>query len=270
MKIIFKVAFFILTAFLMIQCKNESKQESKQVVKQETKKETVKPKKKKKPVTDPLKIVGQAPTGMTAKSIVDRYFEVIGGADKARKVKTMLVKSTSKDTPTRSFDFITKYKNPNKFYQETAEKGEVFSKYAFDGKKGYSIYEGKVEDVGEEQIDELKNVHKYIFPDFDYAKGKLMGIAEVRGEKCYLIDYKGAKVYYSVDSGLRVVVIELGKDEEGKIIPMLKTYTSEYKEVDGLKFPFKTREVRPYVRSAKMNIQEIIINKGVTDKDFQL
>lgn len=266
MKITFKITLLILTVFLMVQCKNEKKE----VVTPVVKKETVKPKKKKKPRTDPLKIVEKAPAGMTAKSVVDRYFEVIGGADKAKKVKTLLFKSTSKDTPTRIFEFVTKYKNPNKVYEQTAEEGEIFSKFAFDGKKGYSIYEGKSEEFSEEQDEELKNVDKYIFPDFDYATGKLMGIAEVKGEKCYLIDYKGAKVYYSVDSGLRVVVIELGKDEEGKIIPMLKKYTSEYKAVDGLKFPFKTRDVRPFVRSSKMDIQEIIINKGVSDKDFKL
>lgn len=252
-------------------CKNEKKED---VKKEETKvtenkSPEEKPAKKKAPKTDPLKIIGKAPAGTTAKTVVDRYFEEIGGADKAKKVNTLLIKSSAKDTPTRTFNFVTKYKNPNKVYEQTSEKDEVFSKYAFNGEKGYSFYEGTTVEFSEEELEEYKNAEKHIFPDFDYAKGTLRGLAEVKGEKCYVIDYKHYKVYYSVETGLRVVVIEMAKDDGGKPVIALKMRTSNYTDVDGLKFPFKLHDVRPNLRTAKTDISEIIINKGVSDKDFE-
>lgn len=269
-----KLISLIIVATCMVvsvsSCKNEKKEDVKKEEPTVTeKKQEEKPAKKKAPKTDPLKVIGEAPAGTTAKTVVDRYFKEIGGEDKAKKVKTLLIKASAKDTPTRTFHFITKYKNPNKIYQQTAEKDEVFSKIAFNGKTGYSFYEGTTVDLAKEEIEEYKNVEKYIFPDFDYATGTLKGIAEVKGEKCYLIDYKGSNVYYSVETGLRVVVIEFTKDEEGKKVIGLKKYTSNYTEVDGLKFPFKLRDFIPGLRTAKMDISEIIINKDVTDKDFE-
>lgn len=263
------LTLIVLVFATFTNCKTKKSEKAKQEASQAKEVTPKKVKKKKAPKTDPLKIIAQAPEGMNAKAVVDNYFEVIGGADKAKKVKTLLIKSSAKDTPTRTFEFITKYKNPNKIYQQTAEEGEVFSKLAFNGKKGYGIYEGDRMDFSPEEVKEYTNHEKYIFPDFDYAKGELKGIAEVKGEKCYMIDYKHYKVYYSVATGLRVVVIEMGKDEEGELVVAVKAYTSNYTEVDGLKFPFKLRDVITGLRTAKMDIQEMVINKDVSDKDFE-
>lgn len=265
MKKTIRLVLVLLVLASAMNCQSKKSDKSTEV-KKEVK---AKKKKKKAPKTDPLKIIAQAPKGTTAETVVDRYFTIIGGADKARKVNTLLIKSYAKDTPTRTFNFITKYKKPNKVYEQTSEEGEVFSKQAFNGKKGYSFYEGTTDKFTKEEIDQYKKAEKHIFPDFDYAKGKLQGIAEVKGEKCYVIDYKHYKVYYSVETGLRVVVIETEKDDEGKTVVALKMYTSNYKDVDGLKFPFKLRDVRPNFRTAKSDITEIIINKDVTDKDFE-
>lgn len=266
MKKIITQALILLSILIVVSCKTDKKEDKTTETPVVTK---TKPKKKKAPKTDPLKIIGQAPAGTTAKTVVDRYFKEIGGADKARKVNTLLIKSLAKDTPTRTFNFITKYKNPNKVYEQTSEEDEIFSKIAFNGKKGYSFYEGTTVELTKEEVEQYKNAEKRIFPDFDYAKGTLKGIAEVKGEKCYVIDYKGSNVYYSVETGLRVVVIEFEKDEEGKTVIALKKYTSNYTDVDGLKFPFKLRDFRPGLRTAKMDITEIIINKEVSDKDFE-
>lgn len=270
-----KTISFILFAFIMslaIGCKGKKAKEKKEETKQEeVKQEVVKePAKKEVPKTDPLKIIEQAPEGTTAKSVVDNYFKVIGGADKAKKVKTILLKSLIKDTPDQHFESITKYMLPNKMYEETSLKGEVFSKIAFNGKVGYDEYEGERKAFTAEQAGSSYDIdRKVIFPDFDYAKGTLKGVADVRGEKCYMIEYESEKIYYSIDTGLRVVIIETVKDKQGKEKIAVRRYSSDYKEVDGLKFPFKLRETRPNMRSANFDIQEILVNKDVTNKDFE-
>lgn len=268
-----KTVSLLLVAFvisLVVGCKGKKEKEEKNEIKQENvEQEVVKePAKKKVPKTDPLKIIGQAPEGMTAKSVVDNYFKVIGGADKAKKVKTILQKSLIEDTPDQHFESVVKYMLPNKMYEEIGLKGKVFSKIVFNGKVGYDEYEGERKQfTAEEAAAEYGTDKKVFFPDFDYAKGTLKGIADIRGEKCYMIEYENKKIYYSVDTGLRVVIIETAKDDKEKI--MVRKYTSDYRDVDGLKFPFKLRETHPNMRSAKFNIQEILVNKGVTNKDFE-
>lgn len=263
----------LLIILTTVSCKNEKKGDAKKAAITEatqSKPDDKKPAKKKVPKTDPLKIVEQAPAGTTAKSVIDNYFKVIGGADKAKKVKTILQKSLIKDAPDQHFESITKYMLPNKMYEETSLKGNVFSKIAFNGKVGYDEYEGERRTFTAEQAGSDYDIDgKAIFSDFDYVKGTLKGIAEVRGEKCYMIVYKNEKIYYSVATGLRVVVIETVKDDDEKEKIVVRRYTSDYRDVDGLKFPFKLRETRPNMRSAKFDVQEILVNKGVSNKDFE-
>lgn len=262
--------FALLIMLIAVSCKNEKKKDVKKTeataVTQSKDKETVK---KKTPKTDPFKIVAQAPEGTTAKSVVDNYFKVIGGIDKAKKVKTILQISHAVDNPDDTFELTTKYMLPNKMYEQTAIRGKVFSKNAFNGKMGYDEYNGERKTYTAEQNEQYDASKRIIFPDFDYAKGTLKGIAEVGGEKCYMIDYKNEKVYYSVATGLRVLATEIGKDEEGKDEVVVNLYTSNYKEADGLKFPFSIKESRPDMRSVRLNIQEIRVNKDVTNKDFE-
>lgn len=274
MKKLINLSFFALLILLTtVSCKNEKKEVAKEVTTPEetqSKLEDTEPEKKKAPKTDPLKIVEQAPAGTTAESVVANYFKAIGGVDKAKKVKTILQKSLIKDTPDQHFQSVSKFMLPNKMYEETGMNGKAFSKIAFNGKKGYDEYEGEKKPFTiKEAADEYGLNRRVIFPDFDYAKGTLKGIAEVKGEKCYVIDYKNEKIYYSVATGLRVVVIEITKNDAGKEKILVNKYTSDYKEVDGLKFPFKLRETRPNMRSAKFDVQEILVNKDVTDKDFE-
>ncbi len=271
MKKTISLAVTVFILLFVVNCKtNKTKKPQKEEVKKEVKKEISEPVKKKTLKTNPFKIIAQAPERTTAKSVVDNYFKVIGGVDKAKKVKTILLKSLIKDTPDQHFESIIKYMLPNKMYDETSLKGEVFSRIVFNGKTGYDEYEGEKKSFTAEQAGFDYGIDKKaIFPDFDYAKGTLKGIAEVRGEKCYMIAYKNEKIYYSVATGLRVVIIETAKDDEGEEQIVVNKYTSDYKEVDGLKFPFKLRETRPNMRSAKFDVQEILINKGVTNKDFE-
>lgn len=271
-----KLINLYLVAVLMVlttmSCKNDKKEEVKKEQMPEvtqTKPEDKKPAKKKAPKTDPFKIVEEAPAGTTAKSVVENYFKVIGGIDKAKKVKTILQRSHAVDNPDDTFELTTKYMLPNKMYEQTAIRGKVFSKNAFNGKMGYDEYQGERKTYTAEQNDQYDASKRVIFPDFDYAKGTLKGIAEVKGEKCYMIEYKNEKIYYSVATGLRFVVIETGKDEEGKEEIVVSMYTSNYKDADGLKFPFSIKESRPDMRSIRLNIQEIRVNKDVTNKDFE-
>lgn len=84
-----------------------------------------------------------------------------------------------------------------------------------------------------------------------------------------MIDYKEQKVYYSISTGLRKVIIDIEKQENGKDRILKRSYTSDYRDVNGLKFPFKLRQTRPGLRSVKFDVVEISVNKGVSDKDFK-
>ena len=74
---------------------------------------------------------------------------------------------------------------------------------------------------------------------------------------------EGEKVsyrYYSVDSGLLLSVEE--QDDNNNIV---STNYSDYRDVNGIKFPFNT-EIPS--QKLELNMTEILINKELKDSDF--
>lgn len=268
MKNVINLVLIIAIVSLSVGCKNKKSENNKATkVEQSTKLE---PAKKQRPKTDPLKIVDKAKSGVTVKTIIDNYFNAIGGITKIKKVKTLCRHYETKSMG-QTFLNIGKYALPNKIMEEVLDnKGKSFSRTSFDGEKGIDTYEGKsstfTKTEAEELFDKTSNV---IFPDFDYYKGKLEGIAEVKGERAYVINYKDYNIYYSVVTGLKILYLKLkeNKDKTNRIYS--KTSYEDYQDVDGIKIPFKIYIKTSGVAGSTLNVKEVYINENVSDKDFK-
>ena len=215
---------------------------------------TVKP-----PMTLPI------PDGMTAETVVNKYFEAIGGKDKVMDVKTtmMVANATIQGTP---LVMTMKAAAPNKTSQVISVMGNTMQKTVFNGETGYSEARGQKRDMQPAQIAEAK-ASNALFSDLSYASGKLVRIEPIEGKNAIVLKYNDTEVFYDMASGLKVKQVEITKTPDGKEIKT-PTNFSDYKEVNGIMFPHSIA-----IKSGPMNldfvVKEIKVNEGVSDADFE-
>ena len=204
------------------------------------------------------------PTDMNAETVVNKYFEAIGGKDKAKAVKTtmMVANATIQGTP---LVMTVKAALPNKILQEISVMGNTMQKTIFNGTTGYSSSRGKKKDMTIEEVTKAK-AENTIFKDLAYSSGKLIRIEPLDGKNAIVLKYNDSEIYYDMTSGLKVKEVKTSKMPNGKEVKV-PTVFSNYKEVNGIKFPHSIE-----VKSGPMNlnfiVKEIKTNEGVSDADF--
>ncbi|MBT3546989.1 MAG: insulinase family protein, partial [Flavobacterium sp.] len=125
------------------------------------------------------------PDGMTATDVVNKYFEAIGGKEKAMAVKTtmMVSNATIQGTP---LVMTTKASAPNKTLMTISVMGNTMQKVVFDGEKGYQEAQGRKTDMKPEDITEGKEANA-IFNDLNYTSGKLTRIEPIDGKNTIVL-----------------------------------------------------------------------------------
>lgn len=213
------------------------------------------------------------PAGVTAQTVIDGYLKAIGGKDKLMSVTTIVQEM---GTSFQGMDMMMtmKQKNPNMLAVDMniAGMGSVF-KQVFDSETGYMEQQGQKRDMPAEMIDGLK-AKKGLFPELFYSDSKLTltGIEPVEGKDAYVVvveNAKGDKVtnYYDVASGLKVKKAETSKGPGGQESVQETSY-GDYKDVDGVKFPYKM--VLPMMgQKVEFSTVSAKINAPLTKEDFQ-
>lgn len=205
------------------------------------------------------------PDGMTAETVVNKYFEAIGGKDKVTAVKTTMTVSnaTIQGTP---IVMTTKAADPNKTSLVISVMGNTMQKMVFNGNTGYQEARGQKMDMQPAQIAEAKSANA-LFSDLSYISGKLVRIEPLEGKNAIVLKYNDTEVFYDMTSGLKVKEVKTTKTPDGKEVKT-PTNFSDYKAVNGIMFP--------HAMSSKMGpmtldftIKEIKINEGVSDEDFK-
>ncbi|CAL2079755.1 zinc protease [Tenacibaculum sp. 190524A05c] len=204
------------------------------------------------------------PAGVTAATVVDKYFEAIGGKDKVAAVKTVMSVSNAK-VQGIEITLTSKSAAPNKASVVVTGMGQTFSKQIFDGTKGYSEAQGRRKDLEGKELEEAK-ARKSPFEDEAYKAGTLDRIEPVDGNNAYVIKYNDTEVFYDVKSGLKIKSLRTVKGPQGEV--KVPTTFGDYKEVNGVKFPHKTN-VKQGPMDLNFVIKEIKVNEGVSDADFQ-
>ncbi len=125
---------------------------------------------------------------------------------------------------------------------------------------------GEQEVVGE-QFEKMKH-QGIMHPELDYAKNgytlKLVGSKMIDGKKAYQLEVVapgGVKTtnLYDVESGF---LVEQTSAEAGT------QKFSEYKEVDGIMFPYAMTIESP-MGEMKLEVKKVEVNKGLDDKLFE-
>ena len=203
--------------------------------------------------------------GVTAESIGQKYIAAIGGKANVEKINSLQMNSSA-TVQGMTIETITLAAKGGKTSVEMKMMGQSMQKIVFDGKDGYIMAQGQKQPLPAELKEELA-ANKEIFPELDFnAKNTtLRGIENVNGEEVYAIN-KGNKTYfYSVKTGLKVGESQTQKMQGQEVI--VPTYYSDYKEVSGVKLPFK---ISQNMGGIEMNsdVKSYEINKA-TDKDFK-
>lgn len=213
------------------------------------------------------------PDGVTAQTVIDNYINAIGGKEKLMQVTTTVQEM---EASFQGMSMITtlKQKSPNMMMTDVSMvgMGSVF-KQAFDGEKGYMSQQGQKRDMPAEMIDEMK-ARKGLFPELNYSDSKLTlkGIESVEGKDAYVVEVEkssGEKVtnYYDTTSGLKVKKAETAKGPGGQEVVQETTY-GDYKEVDGIKFPYEM--VVPMAgQKIEFKTISVNVNKPLKKEDFQ-
>ena len=205
------------------------------------------------------------PDGMTATDVVNKYFEAIGGKEKAMAVKTtmMVSNATIQGTP---LVMTTKASAPNKTLMTISVMGNTMQKVVFDGEKGYQEAQGRKTDMKPEDITEGKEANA-IFNDLNYTSGKLTRIEPIDGKNTIVLKIGNEEIFYDMTSGLKVKAIKTVKTPDGKEVKVPTTF-GDYKPVEGIMFPHSI-EIKSGPMNLNFKISEIKINEGVEDKDFE-
>ncbi len=195
--------------------------------------------------------------GQTADEILAKYFENTGGLDKWKALKAFT--QTGKGYQQGiEFPVVIYAKAPNKVKMVMNIQGTEFIPQAYDGTTAWMLnpFGGGKDHVkmDDEQSKEIKD--EEFEDDFiDYKKKghevTLEGTEEVDGVKCFKVKLIRNKNnpkdditevhYFDAENFVPIVQVSYVRTGAGKGTEV-KSYLSDYQEVDGLMFPFSIEQ----------------------------
>lgn len=207
------------------------------------------------------------PAGVTATSILNNYFNVIGGVAKVNQVKTVIY-NYSATIQGMSLSLDLKQMAPNMVSVSTSMMGNVMSKQVFNGKRAYAEGQGQKQEITGDALDEIKS-ETTPFEEVGYLKtAQLLKIEVVGGEDTYVLQVtKNKKVFYSVKTGLKLRELTTQKAPDGTDMNQEVNF-SDYKEIKGILFAHK-RSMSFGPQKIDFELKSAKINEGVTADDFK-
>lgn len=191
----------------------------------------------------------------TVKEILDKYVAAIGGRSANEKHKTRLTKGTVELAPMGIKGTMESYAAaPDKSYTKLnlGGIGEIIQ--SFDGITAWMInpIQGNRDKEGEEllQTKLTANFYGQLNMDKTYSNLEVKGIEKVGDKEAYIVVGTPAGLapetfYFDTKSGLILRADSTIVSPEGKLAA--KTFFDDFREVDGVKAPYKMRVVMPQI-----------------------
>lgn len=206
------------------------------------------------------------PVGVTKKTVIEDYFNAIGGIDKINALNSTLVtyEASAMGSTVQSIEKRT----ATKYANEMSMGGNVMMKVMMSDA---GVFMNK-----QPLPEEMANEMKYTLGTFlemgilNNENSILTSIEAIDGKDAYVISTKGeivsSSVYFDVETGLKVkelqVITMQGQTQNQEAI------FGDYKEFNGVKFPgTKTGSLGP--QTVEFKLIDAKVNEGVTESDFQ-
>jgi len=206
------------------------------------------------------------PAGVTVKTVLDNYIKAIGGQKALAAVKSVSSIATGEIQGT-ALEMTSKVTSSNKLAVEMKAMGMTMMKQVVNEKGAYVTQQGQRKDLDGEKLAETKAT-AIPFNELQMVQKTdvtLDGIESFNGADAYVIKNGKTTLYYDVTSGLKIgkAVVQ---EANGKKMTQISSF-GDYKEVKGIKFPYKTTlSFGP--QEIEFKTTEVKINEGITDADF--
>lgn len=225
-------------------------------------------------VTAPSATKAVIPAGVTAETVLDNYVKVIGGKANLEKIQdlTMTMSATIQGTP---LTIVQQKKAPNKVLMSINAQGMEVQKTVSNGAKATMSAMGQTQQIEGKQMEAttlIEALNLELVYDKLGIRKQLTGMEKINGKETYKIEFTlpgGDKFYdyYDATTGFRLRRVSTLETPQGSI--NRTTDYDNYKEVNGVKFPFTvSQSAGP--QQIKMDVQSIEINKGLKDEIFEV
>jgi predicted Zn-dependent peptidase len=208
------------------------------------------------------------PEGLTANMVIDTYINAIGGREMLESIKDMSVKGEMKMGP-MSINVEQAYKNNKMFAMSMVMNGQVLQGIKYNGTSAKVMAQGQENQANAEQLKGFK-MQAQMFAELKFAElgftSKIAGTEMIDGKKAYKLEVVGTDGvskfdFYCATTGLKLKTVA---QQNGMAVTMLY---NDYKDVDGLKFPFSTlTKMGP--QEMPLIITSLELNKDIKDELF--
>ncbi|GGG37031.1 hypothetical protein GCM10011414_03000 [Croceivirga lutea] len=208
------------------------------------------------------------PEGISAEDILNNYIEAIGGKDKLEAVQSYALTAEA-SMQGQTLELVMKKSENEKFLQDVRMMGNSVQKQVIDGDKGYTMQMGQRKDLTKEELDMMKE-EATTFPELNYLLAgdvAIEGVETIGDKKAYKLKISDSKTaFYDVESGLKIQEVTV-QEAQGQTMQATVKF-EEYKEVSGIKFPFKLLQSAGPM-NFEFTVKDIKVNEGVSDADFE-
>jgi predicted Zn-dependent peptidase len=211
--------------------------------------------------------------GVTAEQILEKYIVAIGGREKFSAVQNRITEMIGR-VQGIEVNMTVYQKSPDLLRQEV-NAGLMNQVIIYNGSQGIMKASGQEINITDQELEKLKyEATLSLLLNYEELgiKLKLTDTPKVDGKDSYQVEMifpGGTKwiQYYDKESGLKL------KEEKNVTTPQgtftQETLFSDYREVEGLKFPFKITQ-KMGAQSLQFEVSSIKINAGIDDGKFEI
>ncbi|MEL6194046.1 MAG: pitrilysin family protein [Bacteroidota bacterium] len=205
--------------------------------------------------------------GISAKDVVEKYLNAVGGADKLAGV-TATKMIMALEVQGQTIEMITTRKDPNKFLlvqKLPPAMGGAEMKQVFDGEKGLMTSPMGNQPFPEDQIKEMKYASS-TFMELNYEEKGLSaefnGVKNLDGQQVYELTFSSKDGFsavrsYSIETGFLLKNVQGGQSAEYQ----------NYAEASGIMFPHTILVSTP-MGKFPANVSSIEVNPEIDDTIF--
>ncbi|GIU81572.1 MAG: hypothetical protein D6687_07900 [Acidobacteria bacterium] len=212
----------------------------------------------------------------TAKEILEKYVQALGGREAYLKIKTKIAKGEVEFSPLGIKGTIESYTlEPNKSYTKMNLQGLGEFIDVFDGVNSWTVdpITGNRKKEGDEleqtKIEAL--LHKDIKLESIYSGFEVKGIEKINSSEAYAVVATRGKLpvnifYFDTKTGLLVAQEGTLVTPQGKM--PTKSLISDWREIQGVKVPFQTMLITPQFQML-IKFTSVEFNKEIDPKLFE-
>lgn len=196
------------------------------------------------------------PSNPTAEQVISNYLAARGGVDKIKTVKSERITGKVSFGPDQDGPFLIEYQRPSKMHMQFTIGGLTVIR-VYDGKSSGWFYNPltpnpKVEPMPESDLGNISDEVDFDGAFVDYkAKGNQIEFVdkeEVLGKTAYkikLTNKRGDAGFWYFDADTNLPMKWEGKRVIGNNVFPWESYYRDFREVNGLKFPFVVESESP-------------------------